>query len=85
MDIIIKGRPSTDGKKIRHYLEWGRNTGQRHATKIFTYAKPANKLETNHNKEALQILETKRSQLILEKQAISSGYIPRISTRIIII
>jgi integrase len=77
MDIIIKGRPSTDGKKIRHHLEWGRHKGQRHATKIFTYAKPANKLEKNHNKEAMQILEAKRSQLILEKQAISSGYIPQ--------
>ena len=76
MDIIIKGRPSTDAKKIRYTLEWGRNKGQRMSTGIFTYAKPANQIERSHNKEALAILETKHSQLVLERQTINSGYIP---------
>lgn len=33
-------------------------------------------MEKNHNKEALTILEMKKSQLILDRQAIGSGYIP---------
>ena len=49
---------------------------QRLATGIFTYVKPQNAIEKNHNKEALLMLETKKSRMILEKQAVSSGYIP---------
>jgi hypothetical protein len=77
VEIIIKGRPSTDGKKIRYSLEWGRNSGQRISTGIFTYVKPANQIEKTHNKEAKAILETKRSQLVIERQTINSGYIPQ--------
>jgi integrase/recombinase XerD len=77
MDIIIKRCPSIDAKKIRYSLEWGRMKGQRVSTKIFTYAKPGSQAERNHNKEALLILERKRAQLIIERQSISSGYIPQ--------
>ncbi len=47
------------------------------STGIFTYTKPKDQIQKNHNKEALMILETKRSQMILDGQAISSGYIPQ--------
>lgn len=77
MNINIKGRPSGDASKVHYSLEWGRKKGQRKATGIFTYAKPKTQVEKNHNKEALAILETKRSQLILERQTINSGYIPQ--------
>jgi hypothetical protein len=43
----------------------------------FTYVQPATLLQKNHNKEALAILETKRSQMILDVQAIGTAYIPQ--------
>ena len=33
-------------------------------------------VEKNHNKEARAILETKRSQLVIDHQAINSSYVP---------
>jgi hypothetical protein len=33
-------------------------------------------LQKNHNKEALLILDAKKSQMILDKQSLTSGYIP---------
>ncbi len=70
-------RLSRDNRKVWYYLEWGRLTGQRRATGIFTWAKPKNQIEKNHNKKALAILEAKKSQVILDSQAINSGYIPQ--------
>ena len=77
MNINIKKRLSKDDKKVFYSLEWGREKGQRIATGIFTFAKPSNQIEKNHNKEALAILEAKRSQLVLDRQATSSGIIPQ--------
>ena len=34
-------------------------------------------MQKNHNKEALAILESKKSQIILEGQSVNSGYIPQ--------
>jgi hypothetical protein len=82
MNISIKPRLATDAKKVFYSLEWGRIKGQRVATGIFTYVKPANQIEKNHNKEAREILKRKRSQLILERQTIHSGYIPERGARI---
>ncbi|MEP6750304.1 MAG: hypothetical protein ABJB86_21375 [Bacteroidota bacterium] len=76
MSIIITQRKSSDGSKVWYQLEWGKGAGQRIASGIFTYAKPRNAIEKNHNKEALLMLETKKSRLILEKQSVSTGYIP---------
>ncbi len=39
--------------------------GQRPSTGIFIYAKPKDQVQKNHNKEALALLETKKSQLII--------------------
>ena len=58
-------------------LDWGRQANQRISTGVFTYQFPKNKIQKDHNKEALAILETKRSQMILDSQSINSGYIPR--------
>ena len=77
MNINITKRYSSDKTKGWYTLEWGRNSSQRKATGIFTYASPKNQLQKNHNKEALAILEHKRSQMILDSQAITSGYIPK--------
>ncbi len=58
-------------------LEWGKTTGQRKATGIYTWTKPKNQLEKNHNKEDLAILETKRSHMVLDQQSINSSYVPQ--------
>ncbi len=66
------------GDKIYYYYDLGgRGKGQRPATGIFTYTKPKNQIEKNHNKEALLILETKKSQMTIESQAVGSVYIPK--------
>ena len=77
MSIIISTKTSRDNSEIWYYLEWGRGAGQRKSAGVFTYTKPKNIIEKNHNKEALLILETKKSQMILDPQAINSGYIPQ--------
>lgn len=69
-------RTNRKGDKIYFYYDIGREKGQRPTTGIFIYAKPKNQSEKNHNKEALLILETKKSQFILENQALGTGYIP---------
>lgn len=76
MSIQISTKKSRDGKKIWYYLEWGKGTGERKASGVFTYAKPKDQLQKNHNKEALSLLENKRSQLILDRQSIGTTYIP---------
>lgn len=77
MSITISTKISRDKEKIWYYLDWGRGKGQRKASGVFTYAKPSNQIQKNHNKEALAILEVKKSQMILDMQAINSGYTPQ--------
>ncbi|MDQ3843458.1 MAG: site-specific integrase [Bacteroidota bacterium] len=69
-------RPNKKGDKITFYYDFGRGAGQRPSTGIFIYTKPKDQVQKNHNKEALALLETKKSQLIIEKQSIGSAYIP---------
>jgi hypothetical protein len=72
--ITITKRVSKN-KKLHYYsFEWGKEKGERIATGIFTYKRPANVIQRHHNNEALSILEAKRSQLILNLQATNSGY-----------
>jgi integrase len=69
-------RSNSKGDKITFYYDLGRGPGQRPSTGIFIYAKPKDQIQKNHNKEALALLETKKSQSIIEKQAIGTAYIP---------
>ncbi len=73
---ILK-RANSKGDKITFYYDYGRGQGQRPSTGIFIYAKPKDQIQRAHNKEALALLETKKSQCIIEKQAIGSAYIPK--------
>lgn len=70
-------KPNRKGDKLYYYYDLGRGPGQRIATGVFIYAKPKDQVQRNHNKEALLILETKKSQMILELQAIGTPFIPR--------
>lgn len=72
---IIK-RNNKKGDKITFYYDYGRCPGQRPSTGVFVYANPKNQVEKNHNKQALLLLETKKSQLIIQQQAVGSAYIP---------
>jgi integrase/recombinase XerD len=76
MSIRISQKLSKNRSKVRYYFEWGKTAGQRLSAGIFTYSKPKTQTEKNHNREALAILESKRSQLILDGQATGSRYIP---------
>ena len=74
MNIIR--RTNSKGDKITFYYDYGRGQGQRPSTGIFIYTKPKNQIEKNHNKESLALIETKKSQLTIEQQAVGSAYIP---------
>ena len=76
MNIQISTKKSSNGEKIWYYLEWGKGSGERKAAKIFTFAKPKDQLQKNHNKEAKLLLEVKRSQLTLDRQSLGTTYIP---------
>lgn len=72
---IIK-RTNKKGDKITFYYDYGRGPGQRPSTGVFIYTNPKNQIEKNHNKQAHLLLETKKSQLTIEQQAVGSAYIP---------
>src|SRR5260221_8858184 len=67
---------SRKGDKIHFYFDMGRGKGQRPSTGIFIYTKPQNQEQKNFNQEALKILETKKSQSIIEQQVIGTSIIP---------
>ena len=77
MSVIINSKIAKNKEKKWYYFEWGKSAGQRIASGIFTYIKPKDQIQKNHNKEALSILETKKSQMILDRQSINSSYIPK--------
>jgi hypothetical protein len=72
---VVK-RKNSKGDKAYFSIEYGRNAGERMATGIFIYIRPKDQLEKNHNKEELILVETKKSELLLEQQAIGTGFIP---------
>lgn len=72
---ILK-RENSKGDKIMFYYDFGRGAGQRPSAGIFIYKHPKDQIQKNHNKQALALIETKKSQLIIEQQAIGSAFIP---------
>lgn len=72
---IIK-RENKKGDKITFYYDFGRGAGQRPSAGVFIYKNPKDQIQKNHNRQALALLETKKSQLIIERQAIGSSFIP---------
>jgi len=72
----IEQRKNSKGDRIYFYIGNGRKAGERIATGIFIYTRPKNQVEKNHNKEALILVETKKSEVLLEQQAIGTGFIP---------
>lgn len=76
MSITIAKKKSRNGQKTWYYFEWGKGADQRRAAKVFTYNRPKNVVEKQHNVEAINLLDTKKSQLILDTQATGTGYIP---------
>ncbi|WP_211323872.1 hypothetical protein [Chitinophaga dinghuensis] len=65
------------GDKIHYYYDLGRKKGQRPSLRFFIYVKYKTKEERNHNSETKKLLEMKKGQLILEKQAIGTPLIPK--------
>jgi integrase/recombinase XerD len=77
MAIRLAKTHSKDKQKIYYKIEFGREAGQRISTGIYTYANPKNEIEKDYNKQALEILEMKKAQMILEHQSIATGFIPK--------
>ena len=73
---IIK-RPNSKGDKIVFYYDFGRGPGQRPPTGIFIYKNPKDQTQKNHNKQALALLEIKKSQVTIEQQATGTVFIPQ--------
>jgi hypothetical protein len=67
---------SRDGQKIWYSFEWGKGPGERQATGMFTYKKPKDEIQENYNKEALALLEFKKSQMIIDYHSMGTQYIP---------
>jgi integrase len=76
MSIEISTKVSRNGQKKWYYFEWGKGPGDRKAAGIFTYTKPKDQIQKNHNKQALGLLETKKSQMVIDQQSIGTPYIP---------
>lgn len=76
MSVTILKTYSTNKEKIYYKLSMGRAAGQRIATGVFTFANPITQVQKDHNKEALTIIEMKKSQMVLDAQSIATGYIP---------
>jgi integrase len=74
--MIIEERQSANGKKTYYRFRWGNSSSDRISSGIFTWTKPKTQTEKNHNKEALSILEIKRSQMVIDRQSVGTGYIP---------
>ena len=72
----IGERLNRKGDKINFYYDYGRGPGQRPSTGVFVYKHPKSQTEKNHNKQALALLEVKKSELIIDQQATGSGFIP---------
>jgi hypothetical protein len=53
IQITILKRPSQNKKLLYYSFEWGKEKGERIATGIFTYKRPANDIQRYHNDEAL--------------------------------
>jgi integrase/recombinase XerD len=75
MKVKITPRITRNKQKIYYTLAWGKKAGQRRATGTFTYVYPVDPIQKELNKEAFRFLEIKKSQLILDAQAIGTGVI----------
>jgi hypothetical protein len=72
--MIIEERQSANGKETYYRFRWGKASSDRLSSGIFTWSKPKTQVEKNHNKEALAILEIKRSQMVIDRQSTGTGY-----------
>jgi integrase len=75
MNVKLTARLSRDKSRIFYSFDWGKKAGQRIATGVFVYACPAGTVQKNHNKEALKLLEVKRSQLTLDALSVGTRFI----------
>ncbi len=75
---IVERRSRGKGQtKVFYTLEWGRRGGDRFSTGLYTYEKPRDSVQREHNKEVMALIEMKQSQMILELQSAPVGHIPK--------
>lgn len=73
MGVTISTKPSRDKSKTWYYFEWGKSAGQRRATGIFTYDKPADRIQKDFNRQQLHILSSKQAELTLQMNSQQPG------------
>jgi hypothetical protein len=76
MSIEITGKVARNRKKKWYTYEWGKGPRERKAAGIFTYTKPKDQIQKDQNKEALALLETKKSQMVIAQQSIGTPFVP---------
>jgi integrase len=74
--MTIGQRPNRKGDKINFFYDNGRGKGNRPSANVWIWAHPKTQEQKNFNKEALKIIEVKKSQKTIEAQAIGTAVIP---------
>lgn len=74
--VNLMAKKSRDGSKRWWYFEYGRGSGQRIATNIYTWTNPRTLLEKNYNKETLGKLQTEAAQKTLDLNNGIAPYLP---------
>jgi len=72
----IVERKNSKGDKAYFTIEYGREAGKRMATGNFIYTRPKDQIQKNHNAEARRLVDIKKSELLLEQQAIGTEFVP---------
>lgn len=73
----IGKRLNGKGDKYLYYYDLGRGPGQRPSAGLFTYVRPKNDMQRQHNVDTKNIVAVKEGQAIIEQQAIGTDYIPQ--------
>ncbi|WP_222165312.1 site-specific integrase [Edaphocola aurantiacus] len=66
MNVVLTPRISHDRQKIYYSMEWGKSAGKRVSTGIFTYAMPIGPVQEDFNKRALELLEARRLEILMD-------------------
>lgn len=68
MIVKVSTKTSRDESKVWYYLETGKGKGERWATKEFTYAKPKDLEQKEHNRLSKSRVENLRATMVLKER-----------------
>lgn len=73
----IGRRKNQKGDKYLYFYDYGRGKGQRPSAGIFTYVRPKNEMQKQHNVDTQALLSVKEGQAVIEQQAIGTPFVPQ--------